>query len=346
LRFVGVLAMMTVLFGLTVAACTSMILLAGPFGLVGPPPGMAMMWSGARFIGPVVLVVSVIGLVALMVAAQRAAMPVGEVMSAAERVAEGDYGVRVREGGPREVRALARSFNAMTERLQRHNEQRRGLLADVTHELRTPLTVIQGNLEALIDGVYPADRQHLSLIHDETRVLSHLIDDLRTLSLAEAGQLRLQREPTDIAVLVAEAAAAFRLQVNAAQVTLDATTDPDLPLAEVDPTRLREVLANLIANALRYTPAGGHVRLHAQHQDDRFVIEVHDTGPGIAPERLAHVFDRFHKSDESRGMGLGLAIAKSLVDAHGGTLTATSTLGVGSTFVIAIPSGREPLGTA
>jgi two-component system sensor histidine kinase BaeS len=226
----------------------------------------------------------------------------------------------------------------MAARLEDSETQRRGLLADVTHELRTPLTVIQGNLEGLLDGVYPADPAHLSPILEETRVLSRLIDDLRTLSLAESGMLALHREPTDLGVLAGETAAAFRPQAEAAGVALALDVSDDLPLLSVDPVRLSEVLNNLVANALRYTRSGGQVTITGRPAEDGgAVVEVRDTGAGIAPEALSHVFDRFYKSADSRGSGLGLAIAKNLVAAHGGHLSAQSKPGEGTVMTVKLP---------
>jgi signal transduction histidine kinase len=270
---------------------------------------------------------------------RRFAAPLGELIEAAESVEAGNYGVRVpmRAHGPRELRSLARAFNSMSGRLESSERERRRLLADVTHELRTPLTIMQGNLEALLDGVYPADAEHMQPILEETRVLSRLVDDLRTLSLAEAGALTLHREPTDVAQLLTDSVASFRTQADAAGVSLVAAIDDALPQADVDPVRMREVLSNLLSNALRYTPRGGSVRLEASASDGRVRVSVRDTGPGIAPDALPHVFDRFYKSDESRGAGLGLAIAKSLVVAHGGEIAATSTLGHGTDMLFTLP---------
>jgi two-component system OmpR family sensor kinase/two-component system sensor histidine kinase BaeS len=225
----------------------------------------------------------------------------------------------------------------MSARLETSEEQRRRLLADVTHELRTPLTIMQGNLEALLDGLYPADAEHLEPILDETRVLSRLVDDLRTLSLAEAGALTLHREPTDIGDLVSDSVVSFRTQADGTGITLASAVEDALPQIEVDPVRMREVLSNLLSNALRYTPPGGRVRVSASASDGKVRVSVKDSGPGIAAEVLPHVFDRFYKSEESRGAGLGLAIAKSLVVAHGGEISATSTLGQGTEMLITLP---------
>ena len=267
---------------------------------------------------------------------RRLVVPLGDLIEAAESVEAGNYAVRVRARGPRELRSLARAFNSMSAHLESSEKQRQQLLADVTHELRTPLTVVQGNLEALLDGVYPADAQHLAPILDETRVLSRLVDDLRTLSIAEAGALALHREPTDISALVTDSVASFRAQADAAGVEL-ITEAAALPQADIDPVRLREVLSNLLANALRYTPRGGSVRVSATASKGSLSVVVGDTGPGIAADALPHVFDRFYKSDESRGAGLGLAIAKSLVVAHGGEISAMSEPGQGTEMRFTLP---------
>lgn len=270
---------------------------------------------------------------------RRFAAPLGELIEAAESVEAGNYGVRVsvRAHGPRELRSLATAFNSMSGRLESSERERRRLLADVTHELRTPLTIMQGNLEALLDGVYPADAEHMQPILDETRVLSRLVDDLRTLSLAEAGALTLHREPTDVGQLLTDCVASFRVQADAAGIELATALDGVLPQAEVDPVRMREVLSNLLSNAMRYTPRGGTVRVGASVVDGKVRVSVRDSGPGIAAEALPHIFDRFFKSDESRGAGLGLAIAKSLVVAHGGEIDATSEVGHGTDMRFTLP---------
>jgi signal transduction histidine kinase len=200
---------------------------------------------------------------------------------------------------------------------------------------------MQGNLEALLDGVYPADSAHLEPILDETRVLSRLVDDLRTLSLAEAGALTLHREPTDVGQLLTDSVASFRTQADAGGVDLATALDGVLPQAEIDPVRMREVLSNLLSNALRYTPRGGTVRVEASVVDGKIRVSVRDSGPGIAAEVLPHIFDRFYKSDESRGAGLGLAIAKSLVVAHGGEIDAMSAPGQGTEMRFTLPVAPE-----
>jgi two-component system OmpR family sensor kinase/two-component system sensor histidine kinase BaeS len=267
--------------------------------------------------------------------------PISEVMLAAQRVEGGDYSARVRERGPRDVRRLSRAFNAMATRLERNEQDRRRLLADVTHELRTPLTIAQGQLEGLLDGVYPRDDAHLTVALDETRVMARLIEDLRTLTLSEAGSLKLERESVDPSELIADVAAAFAAQAANADVRLSVDVAPELPTLDADPTRLREVLSNLIANALRYTPTDGEIRLRAACAEEAVCLIVSDSGRGIAAADLPRIFDRFYKGADSRGTGLGLAIAKSLVEAHGGTITAESAPGQGTTITVRLPLPAE-----
>jgi signal transduction histidine kinase len=269
------------------------------------------------------------------------AEPIADLMAAASRVETGDYGARVREDGPRDLRRLARAFNAMSARLERDEAERRQLLADVSHELRTPLSVIQGNVEGILDGLYPPDRAHLEPILEETQLLERLVEDLRTLSLSETGALRLHREPTDLAELLGESVAAFRAKADAASVALSSSVDDDLPLLELDQSRLRQVIGNLLDNAVRLTPSGGSVRLRAATAQGGVVIEVQDTGPGIAADVLPRVFDRFYRSGERGGSGLGLPIARSLVEAHGGTIVASSEVGHGTTISIRLPTGES-----
>ncbi len=272
------------------------------------------------------------GLISLARWLRRLARPLGEVMVAADRVAGGDYSVRVQEHGPREMRRLTRSFNAMTERLGSDEERRRALLADVAHELRTPLSVIQGNTEGMLDGLYPLDERHLRPVLEEIRVMSRLLQDLQTLSTAEAGALQLHREPVAPGRLIDDAVAAFASQAQEQGVALGAQAAGPLPELSVDPVRIGEVMSNLLANAMRHTPSGGSVTVTASPDGDRVAFAIADTGRGIAPEQLPHVFDRYVKGADSLGSGLGLAIARTLVEAHGGEITAESDPGRGTTI--------------
>jgi two-component system, OmpR family, sensor histidine kinase BaeS len=302
-----------------------------------PQPGH---WTGQRFASwaPVVVIVVIAAIIVRRIL-RRTAAPIGDVMDAANRVATGDYSARVEQQGTGEVRQLIESFNQMAERLQTNEEQRRALLAEVAHELRTPLSVIHGDVEGMLDGVYPRDDAHLQPVLDGTKRMTRLLEDLQTLSTAQAGALHLHREPTDLARLVDETVAAFAPQAGELGVALSADVE-GVPEAEVDPMRLRQVFDNLVANALRFTPSGGSVVVRGRAMAGIVVFSVTDTGAGIPPDEIAHVFERFSKSGDAKGSGLGLAIARSLVASHGGTIEAQSELGRGTTITFRIPAGR------
>jgi two-component system, OmpR family, sensor histidine kinase BaeS len=274
---------------------------------------------------------------------RRTGAPVGDLIEAAGRVEAGDVGTQVPERGPDEVRSLARAFNAMSSRLEHTDEARRRLLADVSHELRTPLTVIQGTLEGMLDGLYPMDEQHLAPVLDETRVLARLVEDLRTLSLSEAGSLRLHREPSDIGRLVEDVAASFRTAADASGVTLTVDVTDDVPAIDVDPARIRQVAGNLVANALRFTSSGGRIEVGVARHTGAIRVTVRDTGSGMEPEAAERAFDRFYRSPDSTGSGLGLPIARNLVEAHGGRIRIESEVGRGTTvtFTLPIEAGRS-----
>jgi len=325
--------------------------IADRFGLARFPAGLLPAWLGLFPAGLGLLifmaVISLLGIFSM----RRVFNPLDDLLEAAGRVADGDYSARVPERGPQAVRSLVRGFNNMASRLYTTDEKRRNLLADVTHELRTPLTVLQGNLEGMLDGIYPADETNLRALLDETNILARLVEDLRTMALAESGALKLKKEPTDLDMLVRDTLAAFQSQADAAGVTLavESLNDPAQPAPgnqaetetslclEIDPGRIRQVLSNLVANALRYTPAGGSVQVKYGFLPAQAQIEVIDTGPGISAQDLPHIFERFYKSTDSGGMGLGLAIARHLVSAHGGTIEAYSSPGQGTTIRILLP---------
>lgn len=303
-------------------------------------------------LGTVIRLASVLVAIAIAAGLARTARQIrgsGSTLDAlvdqARRVEAGDYRARVEPRGPvpPPVRSLVRGFNTMAARLEADETQRRTLLADVTHELRTPLAVVRGNVEAILDGIHPADEAHLSAILEETRVLDRLIEDLRTLALSESGGLTLHREPTDLGILATDVTTSFSASAAAAGVELVAATDDDLPLLDVDPVRIREVIGNLVANALRHTPSGGRIRIAAGGTGDAadrgVEIRVTDTGSGIDPQLLPHVFERFARGAGSSGSGLGLSIARGLVELHGGTIAATSPPGGGTEIVIRLPLG-------
>jgi two-component system sensor histidine kinase BaeS len=223
------------------------------------------------------------------------------------------------------VFAIRRVSNVFREQ----DRLRRQLMADVAHELRTPLTILQGRIEGLIDGVYPLDEAHLTALLDETRHLSRLIEDLRSLANAEAGALELRKEMVEPAELIRDVASSF-----GPSIVVDAPDD--LPPIDMDPIRIREVLLNLLSNAVRYTP-DGVVSIEARMQSRQLVMRVTDTGSGIPAEELPRIFNRFHKGRDSRGSGLGLAIAHTLVRAHGGEIRVDSVVGKGTTVTVSLP---------
>lgn len=282
--------------------------------------------------------------------------PLRHLTGAAKRIAEGDLSQRVPVGGKDEVGQLAMAFNQMAEDLAKNEELRRNLLADIAHDLRTPLTVVQGNLEAMLDGVADPSPQRIASLHEEVSLLSRLVSDLRDLSLADAGQLRLQLAATDIVELAEKAIARVQAQAEERQIQLSAEFGGELPLASVDVDRIGQVITNLLTNALRHTPAGGKVIVRVEK--DGLVspagkrgagvakralrVSVLDTGVGITPEDLPYVFDRFYRVDKSRsrssgGSGIGLAIVKQLVEAHQGRVWAESIPGKGSAFSFTLP---------
>lgn len=273
--------------------------------------------------------------------ARRLSRPLRTLTHTAHAMAAGDRDARARlEREPGEIGELARSFDAMADAVAREDTLRRALVADVAHELRTPVAVLQGELEALLDGVSATDSERLRSLHDEVLRLGRLVEDLGTLSAAEAAGLRLERRPADLAEIAAAAVEPFRSQLEAAEVALET----DLAPAPVngDPARLDQVVRNLVANALKFTPAGGSVRVVAAAGDDGVRLEVRDSGPGIAAEELPRVFDRFWRGRAAAGTsgsGIGLAVVAELVHAHGGSVAAASPPEGGAVFTVRLPRG-------
>ncbi len=278
------------------------------------------------------------------------ARPLAHLSTAARAFARRDWDYRVKPEGTVEVADVARAFNQMAESLQRSERVRREMMADIAHELRTPLAVAQGNLRAMLDGVYPLEHSEVATVYDETLLLNRLIDDLRELALAEAGQLPLSMRDVDATAALRDTVAHFVAVAGAQGVELKMQLADDLPTLRTDPDRLAQVLRNLLMNAVRYTPAGGSVTLKAvrqsgsaQHSGANLEISVVDTGSGITPEDLPYIFDRFYRGDRSRarssgGTGLGLAIAKTLVEAMGGQMGVESAAGQGSRFWLTLPA--------
>ncbi|MFZ5857202.1 MAG: ATP-binding protein [Chloroflexota bacterium] len=270
------------------------------------------------------------------------ARPIRELTRATHAVSEGDLDQQVPVRSRDELGELARAFNKMSAELSRSVNARRQMTADIAHELRTPLSLILGHAEAVHDGVLPPTRENFEIIREEATRLEHLVDDLRTLSLADAGELTIQPQVIPPAQLLEEVAPLYRFQTRTKNLTLDLDTASPLPDLEVDPGRMAQVLTNILDNALRHTPEGGTITLAAHGTSNGVALSVRDSGPGISPDDLPRIFDRFYRADEARvrhegGSGLGLAIAKSIVLAHGGQIRAESEQGKGLEIIITLP---------
>ncbi len=279
-------------------------------------------------------------LVVGVILSQRFMRPLNDLTTAIRAMHLGQRGQRVPVRTSDELGELTTAFNQMSSELDRVNDLRRQMTADIAHELRTPLTVITGYLEGLQNGTLRPTPERLAMLHTESLQLSRLVDDLRTLSLADAGELHLKREPTAPADLLRRTAALFEGIAAAQDVTLLIESDAALPDVLMDPERMTQVLTNLTSNALRYAPEGSAITLAARPHGDMLELSVRDQGPGIAPDRLAEIFERFYRADESRTgteSGLGLAIVKSIVAEHGGVVGAESTLGHGTTVYARLP---------
>jgi two-component system sensor histidine kinase BaeS len=310
-------------------------------GRGGPPPAAERRggpFGAVWFVGFVL----VVGGGATALAYRRISRPVADLLGAADKVSRGDYDVDVRPDGPREVRALTTTFNEMAARLARAEEQRRRFLAEVTHELRTPLAVLQSRIEAQLDGIHPRDDHHLGSLLEETEILGRLVDDLHTLALADAGRLTLHREPVSPSALVEDTIASQAALAGRRSVTVTGQVGDGVPEIDADPTRLRQVLANLLSNAIRHSPEGGQVRVHVEAAGERVRFTVTDEGPGFPAERLEHLFERLTPAGDSRGSGLGLSIARDLVVAHGGSIRAANGLERGATVTFEVPVAGQP----
>jgi signal transduction histidine kinase len=296
------------------------------------------------------IVAGILAVIMGLIIARGLSAPLGRLATAARRISHGELGQRVPVKGADEIADVAGAFNDMAAHLQESETLRRNLVADVAHELRTPLSVIQGNLQAILDDVYPMDKAEIAAIYDETLILNRLINDLRELAQAEAGQLSLNTQPTDLTALIESSADAFAELSREKNVALNVDVADALPVVPADPDRIRQVLHNFLSNALRHTPEGGTISLIANkiESPDQIKVIVSDSGPGIPTEDLPHVFDRFWRADRSRareygGSGLGLAIARQLVEAHSGQIGVESTgvPGQGSQFWFTLPKGDE-----
>jgi len=302
----------------------------------------------ARSLLLVVATASVVGIGAGVWMSRRMTAPLVALAKGTETIGAGDLTYRVTPQGSEEIVALAHSFNQMVGQLEESERMRQNLLADVAHELRTPLTVLQGNLRAILDDVYALDKAEVARLYDQTRHLHRLVNDLHELAQAEARQLPLLLQHTDLVWLLEDAVAIFAPIVEAEEVQLQVQL-PDAPVAvQVDRARMTQVIQNLLVNALRHTPATGRISVCLTTTDEQARITIQDTGDGIDPEHQPYLFDRFYRTDQARdrdagGAGLGLAIVRALVEAHGGYVAAQSAgRGQGSTFTLVLLLQSSP----
>lgn len=306
-------------------------------------PALVGVYVGSRFPqgGPAVaLVIAVVTVIALLALAARVfgrtILSARQLVDATGRLAEGDYAARVTSDAPRSLAAVVSSFNRMADRLESEDTRRRALLADLGHELRTPLTVLQGRVEALIDGVHPSDQRHLEALLSDIYTMERLLEDLRTLSLSQAGALSLHPEPSDLDAIAADLAHAYRTP------DLDVRIEGSIgePIV-VDPVRITEVLTNLLNNAVAALSDAGLIRLQLSREDDEAVVKVIDDGPGIPASELGGVFERYRTGDTRLGSGIGLALSRELVEAHGGSIAIDSVEGGGTTVTVRLPMGAR-----
>jgi len=300
-------------------------------------------WFVLNNLAPVLIGATIVSIIAGILLSRSVSAPLSNLADAAHSIGQRDLTRRVDMRGTQEIREVAQAFNEMAGDLQQAEMLRQNLLADVAHELRTPITVIQGNLQAILDDVYELDKVEIARLYDQTRQLSHLVDDLRELAQAEAHQLPMEMGPVDLGELVADVAGSYEPLAEIQGIELRTQIPEDLPPIQGDRARLMQCLQNLLSNAFRYTPAGGSVNLSLGMQDAFVLLTISDSGSGISPEHLPHVFDRFYRTDPARtrqtgGSGLGLAITRAIINNHGGEITAESEgEGKGSRFTVKLP---------
>lgn len=290
------------------------------------------------------LISGVVALVLSVGLAYAVSRPVQQLTKAVSFLSGGDLNQRVDVRGRDELSRLGYAFNQMAESLERSEDNRRAMTADIAHELRTPLAIQRAHLEAIQDGIYPLTLENLDPVMEQNHTLAHLVEDLRTLALADAGELRMQIRPTDLKDLVQRLAARFQSRAESLNITIQTRLPREETIFQVDPDRINQILNNLVSNALRYTPENGTIRIELGVQgQSAAVITVSDSGAGIPEESLPYIFERFYRADKSRsrqegGTGLGLAIARQLAQMHGGSLTAANAPTGGAVFTLTLPA--------
>lgn len=338
---------LVVVFGLIAVLITTGILLTAlMFDRMRPMMHDHMMTNPLSGFIPFLVGLSLLGIMAailIRLAKRRFSNPLGKIMDAADAITRGDLSTRVEENEHSPFHNMEIAFNRMVTELERSDQRRRSQTADIAHELNTPIHIIRGYLEGILDGIYQPDTEIINSLLDETQLLSRLVEDLRTLSLADAGALPLHPETINLSEILKDLQVTFLPQMESASVALEITA-PDTLAITADPSYLYRILNNLLSNALRHTPAGGRIQVTANHVDNGTVISVTDTGEGIRPEDLPFIFDRFWQKEKSRnhadgsGHGLGLSIVQQLVQAHAGNINVTSIAGEGATFTIFLPT--------
>ena len=321
--------------------------------IAASPDARATSSPGGEFLGSVNQSITIAALISAAIALalgfflfRQITSPVSALTVAAERIAAGDLQHRVPIRGASEIGKVGQAFNKMADNLAQQEELRKNLLAEVAHELRNPLSVIQGQLEAMLDGIVPLGPEGVGSVHEETVLLGRLVNDLRVLSLAGAGQLKLKREHVDPIDLAERVVDRVRPHAQEKNVSLDLDLPSSVPSVHADADRIAQVIRNLVSNALRYTPSGGRITVGARSTNGVVRFSIADTGTGIPSEDLPHVFDRFYRADKSsphsrEGSGLGLAIVKQLVEAHGGTVGVESDVGKGTRFWFTLPLAQK-----
>jgi signal transduction histidine kinase len=307
-----------------------------------------------RFLQPVLLASLILAVFATLIGlllTRRVVSPLAEVIAAAEEIAGGRMQTRVGAKGPDDLRGLSDSFNKMADALERNDHERRDMLADIAHELRTPLTVMRGRLEGIMDGVYPADEDHIGPALEEVYLLERLVEDLRLLTLAESHQLTFEKHELDLIEIAQRSISMFQAEADEKKISLDlvttlshsgtGTTENALIIA--DPLRTEQVIGNLLSNALRYIPEGGKVWMEISRAGNDVTVSINDNGPGIPEADLPFIFNRFWRVEKSRarqsgGAGLGLAITKLLVEGQGGRIAARGLPGGGLQVCVSFPA--------
>jgi signal transduction histidine kinase len=330
-------------------------------GRGGPPATSTPVTAEQNFLSQVNHSLIITGTIAALIAfiiglilTRQMTRPIKELVNGAHQIAGGNLGHRVSIKTHDELGTLGHSFNTMAASLDEAEQERRRIVADIAHELRTPLTVIEGTVTGIQDGVFAPDKDHLDAIKEQTTLLTHLTGDLRDLSLAESGQLKLNRVPSDLADLIRRKASQFEPRASEKGIMINTELPGGLPKVNIDPDRIGQVMANLITNAIRHTSTGGKITVSVKPVNSigmykkgasDLVVSIADTGEGIAPEYLPHIFERFYRVEKSRsrsegGSGLGLAIVKQMVQAHGGDVRVESEVGKGSVFYVTLPALR------